>query len=279
MGLEKRAASKKVGLALGGGAARGLAHIGVLQVLQEKGIPIDMVAGTSIGAIVGALYAGGIDAGRIKRMFLDISRKRLNPFIDPSLPRSGFIKGNKLKDFLKSNMGGDMKFADLEIPFACVATDIDTGEEVVFHKGPVLEAVRASISLPAIFTVVRCKNRYLSDGGLVNPVPVSVLRQMGADFVIAVNVIPEVSERTRRLGKGQKDNPAEPNIIHVIVQALQIGTYSLVRASLEKADVVIEPEVAHIGAGDLHHAGECIEQGDIAARAAVPEIKRLLSLP
>ena len=270
---------KKVGLALGSGVARGMAHIGVLEVLQQEGIPVDMIAGTSIGAVFGAFQARGIDPGKIKSVVLDISQKNLASYIDLSLPRSGFIKGKKIQRLLRTQMGGDVKFSDLEIPFACVATDIDTGEEVVFHEGSVLEAVRASISIPAIFTVVKCNNRYLSDGGMVNPMPINVLRQMGADFIIAVNVLPGVCEGTCRVGKGRKVSLAEPNIIHVIMQAIQIGNYSLVRASLEDADVVIEPEVAHIGAGDFHHAPECIEQGNIAARAAIPEIKRLLSLP
>ncbi len=238
---------KKIGLVLGSGAARGLAHIGVLAVLEKEGIPIDMIAGTSTGAAIGALYAQGKDASQIKALAQDLGWKKLAPLVDPSLPKTGFIKGKKIKDLLASSLGGDIKFSDLKIPLACIATDIVTGEEVVIDQGSVLEAIRASISVPAILTVVKWGGRYLVDGGLVNPVPVSVVKRMGADFIIAVNVIPDVADRTPQANKERTEPLKEPNIINIIMQSLYIGTYSLVRASLEAADIVIEPRVAHIG--------------------------------
>ena len=269
--------SKKVGLALGGGAARGLAHIGVLAVLEKEGIPIDMIAGTSVGAIVGALYAQGKDASQVKKVFLDLAQHKLTRFIDPSLPRSGLIKGKKFKDLLASFIGGDIKFSDLRIPFACVATDIETGEEIVIARGSVPEAVRASISIPGIFTVVKRGGRYLVDGGLVNPVPVNLAKRMGADFVIAVNVIPDVTDRAHPVGKEGTKGSKEPNIIHILLQSIHIGTYSLVRASFEEADIVIEPDVVHIGAGEFHRAREGILLGERAAQSSIPEIKRKLA--
>ena len=269
---------KKVGLALGGGTARGLAHIGVLTVLEKEGIPIDLIAGTSAGAIFGSLYAQGKDASEIKELALDLERHKLARFIDPSLSKTGFIKGQKIKDLLVSFIGGDIKFSDLRIPFACVATDIETGEEVVIDRGSVPEALRASISIPGIFTVVKRGGRYLVDGSLTNPVPVSLAKRMGADFIIAVNVIPDVADRVHRVAKeGTKDFKA-PNIIHIIVQSIYIGTYSLARSNLEGADIVIEPKVAHIGAGDFHRAQECILQGELAAQNSIPEIKRELEV-
>ncbi|MFQ5996723.1 MAG: patatin-like phospholipase family protein [Dehalococcoidales bacterium] len=268
--------SKKVGLALGGGAVRGLAHIGVLAVLEKEGIPIDLIVGTSAGAIVGSLYARERDASQIKRQLIDLAQQKLTRFIDPALPRTGLIKGKKIKDLLASFMGGDIKFSHLRIPFACVATDIDSGEEVVIDRGSVPEAVRASISIPALFTVVKRGGRYLVDGGLVSPVPVDLAKRMGADFVIAVNVIPDVADRVHRVTKeGMKDFKA-PNIIHIVMQSIYVGTSSLVRSNLEGADIVIEPKVAHIGAGDFHHAEECIRQGELAAQSSIPEIKRKL---
>ena len=264
---------KKIGLALGSGAARGLAHIGVLEVLRKEGIPIDMIAGTSAGAAVGALYAQGKDVSQIKELALNMGWKKLAPLIDLSLPKTGFIKGRKIKDLLALIVGGDIKFSDLKIPLACVVTDIDTGEEVVIDCGPVLEALRATISIPAIFTLVKWKGRYLVDGGLVNPVPVSVVKRMGADFIIAVNVIPDVAGRAHRV---DKESFKEPNIINIIMQSIYIGSYSLVRSSLEEANIVIEPNVAHVGYGDFHHAQECILQGELAAQASIPEIKRKL---
>jgi len=259
--LDKR----KVGLALGSGAARGLAHIGVLEVLEKEGIPIDMVAGTSAGAAVGALYAQGKDASTIKSLALDLSWKRLASLIDPALPKTGFIKGKKIKDLLALFIG-DVKFSDLKIPLACVATDIITGEEVVINQGSVVEGVRASVSIPAVFTVVKWRGKYLVDGGLVNPVPVSVLRQMGADFIIAVNVIPDRGEAEAR----------EPNIFSVLMQTLHIASHQIVKSSLEGADIVIEPRLMDIASMDFHRAQECIQRGDLATQNAIPEIKRLL---
>jgi len=266
----------KVGLALSAGAARGLAHVGVLEVLEREDIPIDMIAGTSAGAAIGALYAQGKDASLIKNLALDLSRKRLVSVVDLTLPKSGFVGGKKIKDWLELIIGGDLKFSDLKIPLACVATDIMTGEEVVIDQGSVLEGVRASISIPGIFTVVKWKGRYLVDGGLVNPVPVSVLKRMGAGFVLAVNVIPDIRDRTRYGGKEGVKAFKEPNIISVIMQSIYIGTYSLSKASLESADVAIQPQVAHIGPTNFGQAQECIELGEAAAKASMPEIKRKL---
>jgi NTE family protein len=266
----------KIGLALGGGVARGLAHIGVLEVLGKEGIPVDMIAGTSIGAAIGAVYASTGKVSQMRTWLLAQSRRKLASFVDLSLPKTGFIKGDKIKDLLSSFLGGDIEFSDLRIPFACAATDIDTGEEVIIDQGSVTEGVRASISIPGIFTLAKREGRHLVDGGLVNPVPVSLLQQMGADFIIAVNVIPEVTDRTGMIHKSHEKGRDEPNLIHIIMQSIYIGNFSIVRSSLEKADVIIEPQVVHIGAGDFHHARECIRQGELAAQASIPEIKRKL---
>ena len=263
----------KIGLALGGGAAKGLAHIGVLDVLTKEAIPIDMIAGTSAGAAIGAIYAQGKDFGEIKKMAIDLDRKRLASLVDLALPKTGFIGGKRITRLLQSIIGGDIEFSDLKIPLACVATDVATGEEVVIKQGSVLEAVRASISIPAIFTVVKWKGRYLVDGGLVNPVPVSALKEMGADFIIAVNVISDISTRVHP-GKKGREGFKKPNIFSVIMQAIYISTYSLARSCLEDADIVIQPQVAHIGFGDLHRAQECILQGELAAQGSILEIKR-----
>lgn len=267
---------KRIGLALGGGAARGIAHIGVLAVLEKEGIPIEVLAGTSVGAVVGSLYARSKNAALIKEQAIELSKRRLAQFIDPALPRTGLIKGGKISEQLASFLGGNIKFSDLLIPFVCTATDIDTGEAVVFDRGSVVEAVRASISLPGIFTVVRRGGRYLVDGGLANPVPVNLVQKMGADFVIAVNVIPGVLDRSQQSIKESTKRAKEPNIIHVLIQSIHIGAYSLVRSSLEDADVVIEPEVVHIGAAEFHRAQECIKQGELAAQKAMPEIRSRL---
>ncbi len=180
----------KVGYALGGGGARGLAHIGVLKVLEEHNIHPDIITGTSMGAIVGALYAGGLTPAEIEDLALGLDWKKLVNLIDVTLPISGLLKGRRVVSLLKSIMG-DMTFSQLKCDFACVATNIISGEQVVFSKGSLIEAVRASISIPGIFTPVSIAGRYLVDGGLINTVPVSVCQDMGAGYVIGVNVIPK----------------------------------------------------------------------------------------
>ena len=266
MGIRKR----KVGLALGGGAARGLAHIGVLEVLQKEGIPIDMIAGTSAGAAIGALYAQGKDASQIKDLAVKMGRMQLLSLVDLALPRSGFVEGTRIKNLLKSIIG-DIKFSDLSIPLSCIATDIRSGEEIVINDGSVLEGVRASISIPVIFSAVKWQDRYLVDGGLVNPVPVKTVREMGADFIIAVNVISDIGNRTRRAKKSK-----QPGMFQVMLQSIYIATYSVVRSSLEGADIIIEPQLTNIGYGDFHRIRDCISQGELAAQESIPEIKKQL---
>jgi len=183
----------KLGYALGGGAARGLSHIGVLKVLDEHGIVPDIIAGTSIGAIIGALYAGGYKPREIEQLVLGLNWKKLIYLVDMTLPLSGLLHGKRAVSLLRSILG-DLTFPQLRCDFACVATDIINGEQVVLRDGSLIEAVRASISIPGIFTPVAIKGRYLVDGGLVNTVPVSVCREMGAEYVIGVNVVPEPSK-------------------------------------------------------------------------------------
>ena len=224
--MNKKRQKKKIGLALGGGSARGLAHIGVIEVLEREGITVDVIAGTSAGAAIGALYAQGKDAGIIKEVALEMSFRQRLSLVDLALPKTGFIEGKKIKDLIRLVIGGDLNFSDLKIPFACVAADINTGQEVVISKGSILEAIRASISLPAIFTLVKREDRYLVDGGLVNPVPVNVVKDMGADFIIAVNVIPEVSDRLKIQKKAAEK---EPNIFGVIMLTAYVSSYQLVK--------------------------------------------------
>ena len=272
---------RKVGLALGGGGGRGMAHIGVIEVLEKEKIHIDMVAGTSAGAAIGALLAQGKNADEMKVLARSWDWKHRARAIDLTLPKSGFIAGKKVKEFLKSIIG-DVEFSDLKLPFACIATDVITGEEVVINQGSVLEAVKASISMPIIFTVVKWQGRYLVDGGLVDPVPVSVLKDMGADFIIAVNVAPHMSTRQERIypGKNNAEEASaikEPNILNIIMKMSAIANSQIVEASLEGADVIIEPRLAGIGLGDFSHIEECILEGGFAAIDAVLEIKNRLA--
>ena len=177
---------KKIGLALGSGAARGWAHIGVINALEELGVRIDCVAGTSIGALVGSAYAGG-KLKALEDITLKLDRRMLLSFIDPGFSNSGLIDGGRLAEFIRENVDiGDIE--KFPVSFRAVSTDILRGEEVVIDKGDVIEAIRSSISIPGIFTPVKSGDTLLVDGALVNPLPVSVARDMGADFVIAVDV-------------------------------------------------------------------------------------------
>jgi NTE family protein len=268
---------RKIGLALSGGAARGLAHIGVLDVFIQKGIPIDLIAGTSAGALIGAIYAASRDISRVKKDAVEANWRTWAPLIDPSLPiHSGLIKGEKITELLTRYIGRDTEFGDLKIPFACTATDIETGEVVIIDQGPVTEAVRASISIPTIFTAVKREGRYLVDGGLTTPVPINVVREMGADFVIAVNVTPDI---TAQRAKSKPVSEKAPSILHIILQALYITTGSLVKQSLADADIVIEPDLVHITSADFQKSAEVVARGEQAARRAIPEIKKALNLP
>jgi len=272
---------RKVGLALGGGAARGLAHIGVLEVLEREETPIDMIAGTSAGALVGAAYAQGIDITQMKNLAIEWGAKRFSLLADPALPKTGLVRGRKIENMLKSIIG-DVSFSDLRIPFACVASDIITGQEVIINQGSVLEGVRASISVPIIFTAAKLKGRYLVDGGLGNPVPVSVLKDMGADFIIAVNVTPRLSEAFKQvyleeLEPEESESVKEPNIFTIAMKLIDIYGSYLVGSCLSGADVIIEPRMAGIGLGDFGRAEECILEGGLSTIDAVLEIKRGLS--
>jgi len=178
----------KFGLALGSGSARGMAHIGVIQALEAYHIPIDMIAGTSIGSVVGSVYATGASVKQMKEAALAMKRSKTISLMVPTLPYSGLISGNRAEEILNKIALKDKTFDDLKIPFATVATDIKTGAKVILNQGSVIKAVRASISIPGIFTPVKYQDYYLVDGGLVDPVPADVVEKMGADIIIAVSL-------------------------------------------------------------------------------------------
>ena len=178
----------KIGLALGGGSARGLAHVGVILALEAYNIPIDIIAGTSIGSVIGGLYASGATIEQLEEVALSIKKSKTLFMIDPVFPHSGLINGDRIEKMLNQFALEDKTFDDLKIPFAAVATEIGSGAEVILNQGKVIDAVRASISIPGIFTPVKYENYYLVDGGVVNPVPVDVVKMMGADIIIAVSL-------------------------------------------------------------------------------------------
>jgi NTE family protein len=230
----------KLGYALGGGAARGLFQIGVLSVLEEYGVTPDIIAGTSMGSVIGAMYASGLKARDLKQIAYGIDWKRVMRLTDiVALPRSGIIHGKRIMALLKSVLG-DITFSQLQFKYAAVAADLYSGQQVIFTEGSLIDAIRASISIPGIFKPVYYSGRYLVDGGLVNVVPVSVCRDLGADFVIAVNVIPDpgsgvmpvfigsaASSREDRSSDGELDDEMQKPIIagaHVKYHETRINT-------------------------------------------------------
>jgi NTE family protein len=284
---------KKIGIALGGGGARGYFHIGVLSVLEEYNIHPHIIAGTSMGSIIGALYAGDLSAEEIKQMAVGMDWRKLITLADIIVPLSGLIRGGRVTSLLKSIVKA-RTFAQLKKNFACVATDLNTGEQVVLNDGSLIEAVRASCSIPAIFTPVKLKGRYLIDGGLVNVVPVSVCHDMGADFVIGVNVIPGPREKVSMQEAFEKyksfqmhsapsenesstlfDNEIsslfakEPRLHDVVSQTLSIIEYRIAMENLKQADIAITPFNGNIGFWQFNRASDAINAGEISTRLAL----------
>ncbi|MDI3327115.1 MAG: patatin-like phospholipase family protein [Alicyclobacillaceae bacterium] len=252
----------KIGLALGAGSARGFAHIGVLQVLEEHGIPIDCMAGTSMGALIAALYASGITPGDLAKLAVSLPRKS---WVDPTVPRMGLVLGDRIMEVVRFLTKG-LALEHLTPPLWVVATDLERGERVVFREGPAYRAVRASISIPGIFVPFMSEGRLLVDGGVVERVPIRTVREMGADIVVAVDV-----------GKGQA-GPVR-HIFDVILQSIDIMEREMVNARLPEADFVIQPDMGDMGSTAFGQAGEMIERGRAAAREVVGEILRRLGLP
>lgn len=246
-----------IALALGAGAARGLAHIGVLQTLSEAQVHIDYIAGTSIGALVGALFAAGVDLKELERLACSL---RLRHVVDFVLPGSGLVGGEKLRAFLNLFLR-DKTFADLYLPLAVVATDLQTGEEVVIHQGPVVEAVLASCAIPGIFRPVHHLGRRLVDGGLVDRVPVRVAAGMGAGLVVAVDVGPRLTASRLR------------TLPEITMQAIDIMQEELMRLKARSADVFIRPPVGEFSPFRLDQGAEIIRRGRVATWGALPALR------
>ena len=307
-----RQQKRSLGIALGSGGARGLAHIGVLRRLAEEGIQIDALVGTSSGALVGAMYA----AGQLENFEAQVRQLQWNEVLalmDPVWPRSGLISGARIIDRLAGSLG-QWRIEDLAIPFAAVTVDLVTGEEIVIREGRVLDAIRASISIPGIFVPVAQDGRLLADGALRNPVPVSALGDMGADVCVAVNLFPrpvrEIGSRSRmggglrtlssrlseaiepslgRLFRRGRDRAARPpatdddlpNLMEILTASMTLVQHELARHRLarEHVDVCIAPEVDAIRTFDFHKAAPAIEAGMAATDAALPALRRALRRP
>ncbi len=297
--LARRIGGVQVGLALGTGAALGHATIGVLKVLKREGIPVDVIAGTSMGSIIAGCYAAGFEPEEIEQLALRIDKAWVyeNLFWDIAVPRSGFFSGETLLRFLRSYLGS-RDFADLDIPFACVAADIETGEEIVLKQGPVAESIRASCSLPLIYEPMQLSGRWLVDGGLVNPVPTRVVADMGADILLAVNLtMPAGARKTElnaRRGARLLDRPLSletlrqaampvlpkafraPNFLEVFFQMIYTMEYEVAQSRLDLAHVTMFPDLKGFSWTELHRAAEIIRAGEVAAEEALPRLKALI---
>jgi len=251
----------KIALVLGAGASKGFAHIGALKVLESNRIPIHLIVGTSMGSVIGSLYAYGYNAFQLQKMSFSIEK---GDVLDYTFPDNGFIKGEKLEEFINRNLK-NAPIERLKIPFYAVSTDLQSGREVVFGKGNTGTAVRASCSIPGIFRPVRIGDRMYVDGGVVSPVAVEAARRQGADFVIAIDVSSGI------------EHGLPENTIETILQSINIMYSKLASIQISKADVVIRPRVGYIAAGDFSKRHEAILEGEKAALEAMPELLELIS--
>ena len=304
---------RKIGLALGSGSARGWAHIGAIRALERVGISPDIVCGTSIGALVGAAYAAG-EIDRLEPWVRSLTWKAVLGLMDFKMG-GGLIEGGKLVDFFRSRFN-DQGIEQLGKTYACVATELYTGREVWLREGPVIDAVRASIALPGLFTPTQQDGRLLVDGGLVNPVPVSLCRALGADVVIAVdlnwNLIGQrnrIASQAReadagpgpgvqapagsgglldallakfrptpRTAAGPGETQERPSMLDVLSTSLNIMQMRITQSRLagEPADVVVRPRLNDVAAMDYHLAAPTIAEGERAVELALPQIRDVL---
>ncbi len=264
----KKIRQPKIGLALGSGGSKGLAHIGVIKVLEENNIPIDFIAGSSIGAMVGGFYATTKDVGQMEKIALGTDLRLVLSLLDPSL-RQGLLGGGKVKNFIEKHTKG-MNFKDLKIPLSVVATDLKNGDAVVINEGEVASAIRASISLPLAFKPIKLENKLLADGGMSLPVPVEVVRKMGAELVIAVNLYADYSAN-----EGPKKN--KYGFYKIANNSIELLLHHLAHWNIKDADVVINPQVGKTTWDSFLKGKDTILAGEKAAKIVLPQLKELIS--
>jgi len=267
MSSPKKDNKPKIGLALGGGGARGLAHIGVLKVLEEHGIKPDYMSGVSMGALIGAFYTTGVDLEELEKEAVNLTKaKAVKKFVDLNNPQKSILKGNKAHKYIK-NWIGDSTFGSTKIPFRIIASDLASGEEVVLKRGSLADAVRASISVPGIFPPVKMNNRYLVDGGVLNSTPVNVLEKMGADIIIGVDLIIK-----------RKVELEKPSMMATLIQSYEVMRSYGTKVNIEKINknaIVIKPHLrGTIDSFKFYNIKKFIESGEKATRTALPRIKK-----
>ncbi|MBI5649401.1 MAG: patatin-like phospholipase family protein [Chloroflexi bacterium] len=277
--LARQLARRQVGLALSSGNARGMAHIGVLKVLLEENIPIDMIAGTSAGALFGAMFAAGRSIDELMEFAATVPHEMSfrTGFRNWDLrvpPQSGIIKGDMLLKHLR-RLVFDKAFESLKIPLAVITADLITGEEIVFDHGSVADAVRASMSMGGLIEPARTDGRFLIDGGAINPVPTQALADHGMNLIIAVSVIPTLEDRIRR--RKMKREQRAPSLVDIWLGEREIMEREIIRSRINPVDVVIQPDVARYSVREYDKAQEIIRSGEDAARLQVPYIRKLLA--
>ena len=253
-----------IGVALGGGFARGMAHIGVLKVLEEEGIPIRIVTGTSVGALIGASYCSGLALEELEKV---AHTCRFTTFARWTVSRYGFASNDRMVSFLNRTLKVKT-FEELRIPLGVTATDFNSGEGIVFHSGSIIDPVRASCAYPGMFLPVEIRGRYLVDGMLSHPVPTRPLREMGAERVLAVHL------------KGTWAKGGAPrHLFDVIGQSFAIAQDAMSSLWKDAADVIVEPDVAGFAYDDFKRSGELIKAGEVAMRQALPQVRKWLETP
>ena len=251
------AAKPRIGLALGGGAAKGFAHIGVIKMLEASGIHADVVSGTSAGSVVGVLYASGMDAFQLQEQAFALDESNIR---DVRLFSGGLVQGQKLQDYVNA-LVKNTPIEKLHTPFAAVATQLENGDRAIFIRGNAGQAVRASSSIPGVFEPVDIGGRHFVDGGVVSPVPVDAARQLGADIVIAVDI------------SARPDGSNPGSMMGVVGQSITIMGRRLAEQELGRADIVIRPKVGQIGPTDFDQKNVAILEGERAVLAAIPAIR------
>jgi len=254
----------KIGLALGGGAARGFAHIGVIKALEAQGIVPDIVVGTSAGSVVGALYAAGNDAKALQKMAVDLDESAISDWALPLFGKSsGVLKGEALQSFVNKAVG-NRTIEKLKMPFGAVASDLKTGQPILFQRGNTGMAVRASSAVPGVFQPVKIGEHTYVDGGLVAPVPVRFAREMGAEFIIAVNI------------STQAEAQATNSSLEVIMQTFSIMGQRINQLELRDADIVIQPPLGKMGSAEFTNRSGAMQAGERATLAVMPQLKQKL---
>lgn len=261
--INKKSGIPKIGLALGSGGSRGLAHIGVIKILEQNNIKIDCIAGTSIGAMIGGFYTAGIDTQALEKIVKDTNWRMMFSLVDPHL-RQGLIGGEKVKKFIETQIG-KKRIENCKIPFTAVATDIKTGEITHINNGSLAQAIRASISIPLVFKPVKIGTKMLADGGLSAPVPVEAVRQMGADIVIAINLDKHYSKDTWK-----------PKLLGIAQNSLDILRHHLALENSKSADIIINIDAGKSYWYQFVNGQDKITTGENAALEILPKLKKLI---